>query len=86
MPSSKWGRVGTKLSYTTKHVTNRVSGVREDQRTTILDISVATGLSIGTIHRKLRDGTIERRSSRLKPLLTDDNMRERIAFCSACGY
>ncbi|ETV78648.1 hypothetical protein H257_08139 [Aphanomyces astaci] len=80
MPLSRPGRVGPKSLYSTDYVA-LVSGVPEDQRTTLRDLSVATGLTLGTLHRKLRDGTIQRKSSRIKPLLTINNMVERVAFC-----
>ncbi|RHY28497.1 hypothetical protein DYB32_005936 [Aphanomyces invadans] len=44
------------------HVTNLVMGVPESQKSTLRDMSVATGMTIGTLHHKLRDGTIERDS------------------------
>jgi hypothetical protein len=36
---------------------------------------------LGTIHRCLKAGVIKRKSSRLKPLLTDANKAERLRFC-----
>ncbi|RHZ05742.1 hypothetical protein DYB26_011183 [Aphanomyces astaci] len=81
MPSSRPGRVDPKSLYSTDYVSNLVSGVPEDQRNTLRILSDATGLTLGTLHRKLRDGTIQRKSSRIKPLLTINNMVERVAFC-----
>ncbi|RHY74159.1 hypothetical protein DYB38_013254 [Aphanomyces astaci] len=80
-PSKKAGRVGRKLHYTPDHVTQLVQAVPQEQRTTMRDISVATGLSLGTICRNLKAGTLQRRSSRLKPMLTDANRAERVGFC-----
>ncbi|RHZ32887.1 hypothetical protein DYB37_012737 [Aphanomyces astaci] len=74
MPPSRPGRVDPKSLYSTDYVPNLVSGVPEDQRNTLRDLSDATGLTLGTLHRKLRDGTIQRKSSRIKPLLTINNM------------
>ncbi|RHY49893.1 hypothetical protein DYB30_010956 [Aphanomyces astaci] len=80
-PSKKAGRVGRKLHYTPDHVTQLVQAVPQEQRTTMRDISVATALSLGTICRNLKAGTLQRRSSRLKPMLTDANRAERVGFC-----
>ncbi|ETW04739.1 hypothetical protein H310_03888 [Aphanomyces invadans] len=71
MPSSRPSRVGLKMVYTKDHVTNLVMGVPDEQQATLSDMSVATGTNIGTHHRKLRVGTIERKSSQPNPLLTD---------------
>ncbi|RHY42109.1 hypothetical protein DYB30_006817 [Aphanomyces astaci] len=70
MPSGKLGRVGGKTINTSSIVTTLVSEVPEEQRSTMRDISQATGLSMGTLSRRLKDGTIERKNTRLKPLLT----------------
>ncbi|KAF0702085.1 hypothetical protein AaE_016136 [Aphanomyces astaci] len=80
MPSGKLGRVGGKTINTSSIVSTLVSEVPEEQRSTMRDISQATGLSMGTLSRRLKDGTIERKNTRLKPLLTDANTIERTAF------
>ncbi|ETW04759.1 hypothetical protein H310_03907 [Aphanomyces invadans] len=56
-----------------------VNAVPHSQRSTLRDISEATGLSLGTLSRNLKAGIIQRRSSRLKPLLTDANKLARVA-------
>ncbi|RLO08506.1 hypothetical protein DYB28_001882 [Aphanomyces astaci] len=53
------------------------------QRSNMRDISEASGISISTISRALKNGIIKRCSSRLKPLLTKANMRERLQYCGA---
>ncbi|RHY58352.1 hypothetical protein DYB34_004676 [Aphanomyces astaci] len=77
MSSGKLGRVGGKKINTSSIVSTLVSEVPEEQRSTMRDISQATGLSMGTLSRRLKDGTIERKNTRLKPLLTDANTIER---------
>ncbi|RQM31281.1 hypothetical protein B5M09_007561 [Aphanomyces astaci] len=52
-----------------------------DQRSTIREMSVSTGIAIGTLSRHLRKGTFRRRSTRIKPLLSDANKLERVQFC-----
>ncbi|ETV90434.1 hypothetical protein H310_14785 [Aphanomyces invadans] len=44
-------------------------------------LTAATGLSPATLNRHLKGGTFEQRSTRIKPLLTDENKAERVAFC-----
>ncbi|ETV74014.1 hypothetical protein H257_11330 [Aphanomyces astaci] len=65
MPSGKLGRVGGKTIHTSDIVTTLVSAVPEEQRSTMRDISEATGLSMGTLSRRLRGGTIERKNTLL---------------------
>ncbi|RHY61364.1 hypothetical protein DYB38_009325 [Aphanomyces astaci] len=48
-----------------------------DQRSTIREMSVATGIAIGTLSRHLKKGTFRRRSTRIKPLLSEANKLER---------
>ncbi|ETV97638.1 hypothetical protein H310_09529 [Aphanomyces invadans] len=43
----------------------------------------ATGILISILCRALKTGIMKRRSSRIKPLLTDANKVERLAFCGA---
>ncbi|RHY22845.1 hypothetical protein DYB36_013416 [Aphanomyces astaci] len=52
-----------------------------DQRSTIREMSVATGISIRTLSRHLKKETFRRRSTRIKPLLSEANKLERIQFC-----
>ncbi|RHY01987.1 hypothetical protein DYB25_011970 [Aphanomyces astaci] len=78
--SSKAGNVGRRLRYTSQAIQQRVGAVPIDQRSTMRDISVATGIALGTLSRHLKKGTFRRRSTRIKPLLSDANKLERVEF------
>ncbi|RQM21544.1 hypothetical protein B5M09_010555 [Aphanomyces astaci] len=71
MKSRKKGRVGRKHRHKIQDIIAKIREVPQGQRTTMRDLSLATGLSISTLRRALHKGTVTRRSSRLKPLLTD---------------
>ena len=73
--------IGPKPQYTDEHVQNQVRTVPAEQRTTMRDIVAAAGISMGTLCRHLKKGTLQRRSSRIKPLLTQPNKSERVEFC-----
>ncbi|RHZ08023.1 hypothetical protein DYB31_006442, partial [Aphanomyces astaci] len=79
------GRVGGKTINTSSIVTTLVSEVPEEQRSTLRDISQATRLSMGTLSRRLNDGTIERKNTRLKPLLTRSDLRCGVMFDGKIG-
>ncbi|ETV76455.1 hypothetical protein H257_09474 [Aphanomyces astaci] len=81
MPSSKLGRVGRKEVYHVETVTARIAVLPETQRSTLRDMIETTGVPTMSLHKHLKTGTIQRRSSRLKPLLTDANLLQRLAFC-----
>ncbi|ETW09664.1 hypothetical protein H310_00179 [Aphanomyces invadans] len=81
MPSAKPGHVGRKPTHTDDEITNLISDVPEEQRSTMRDIAEATGRSVSAVYRSFRNGTLQRRSSRLKPLLTVANMLARVEFC-----
>ncbi|RHX99352.1 hypothetical protein DYB25_010961 [Aphanomyces astaci] len=83
MASKKKGRVGPKPRHTPAEVTEIVRSVPARDRSTMRDMASSTGISVSTLCRHLKSGTINRRSSRLKPLLTDSNKFERLAFCRA---
>ncbi|ETW05997.1 hypothetical protein H310_03616 [Aphanomyces invadans] len=80
--SRKTGRVGPRTRYTAEEITTLIKDVPLQQRSTLRDLSEATGISTFTLSRSLKNGVVHRRSSRLKPLLTEYNKRERIAFCA----
>ncbi|KAF0683218.1 hypothetical protein As57867_024640, partial [Aphanomyces stellatus] len=84
-PSLKAGRVGRKPIYTPALVKSTLRELPQSLRSTMRDMSEATGIPIGSIHRSLKAGTIQRRTSRIKPLLNDNNKAERLAFCRPCG-
>ncbi|KAF0689786.1 Aste57867_18805 [Aphanomyces stellatus] len=73
LKSKKTGRVGRKQRYTPREIVETVAEVPKPQRSTLRDIMDATGISLYHLHKNLKAGTIQRRSSRLKPLLTDAN-------------
>ncbi|ETV86028.1 hypothetical protein H257_02516 [Aphanomyces astaci] len=83
MASKKKGRVGPKPRHTSAEVTEIVRSVPSRDRSTMRDIASSTGISVSTLCCHLKSGTINRRSSRLKPLLTDTNNFEWLAFCRA---
>ncbi|KAF0722802.1 hypothetical protein Ae201684P_015971 [Aphanomyces euteiches] len=79
----KKGRCGRKKIYTQDAVTEIVKEVPQKQHTTMRDLVEASGLSMGTIERNTKLGTLRRSSSRLKPLLTETNQLMRLIFsCS----
>ncbi|ETW03915.1 hypothetical protein H310_04334 [Aphanomyces invadans] len=41
------------------------------------DMSEGTGIPLGSLHRALKAGTLQRRSTRIKPLLSDTNQEQR---------
>ncbi|KAF0682440.1 Aste57867_25453 [Aphanomyces stellatus] len=79
--STKTGRVGPRPRYTAAQVQELVRNVPQDMRSTMRDVAAATGLTIGTLSRHLKQGTFQRRSSRIKPLLSDANKAQRRDFC-----
>ncbi|ETV74119.1 hypothetical protein H257_11084 [Aphanomyces astaci] len=79
--SNKAGNVGRPKRYTVQDIQQRVGAVPFEQRSTMRDISVATGIPVGTLSRHLKKGTFRRRSTRIKPLLSDANKQERVQFC-----
>ncbi|KAF0728527.1 hypothetical protein AaE_009437 [Aphanomyces astaci] len=83
MKSRKKGRVGRKHRHKIQDIIAKIREVPQGQRTTMRDLSLATGLSISTLSRALHKGIMTRRSSRLKPLLTDANKNQRMDFCSS---
>ncbi|RHY91619.1 hypothetical protein DYB35_013046 [Aphanomyces astaci] len=78
--SKKSGNVGRRLRYTAQAIRQRVGAVPMDQRSTIREMSVATGISIGTLSRHLKKGTFRRRSTRIKLLLSEAKKLERVQF------
>ncbi|RHZ34646.1 hypothetical protein DYB37_011627, partial [Aphanomyces astaci] len=79
--SNKVGKVGPKPTYSKQLVQQLVEEVHVDQRSTLRDVAAGSGLTMGTLSRHLKNGTFERRSTRIKPLLSDVNKAERVAFC-----
>ncbi|ETV82178.1 hypothetical protein H257_04890 [Aphanomyces astaci] len=81
MKSNKPGNIGPKPTYTPAPIKQLVGATPVEQRSTYRDMAAATGLTLGTLSRHLKKGTLQRRSSRIKPLLTEANKTERLAFC-----
>ncbi|KAF0702476.1 hypothetical protein AaE_015898 [Aphanomyces astaci] len=69
--SNKVGKVGPKPTYSKQLVQQLVEEVHVDQRSTLRDVAAGSGLTMGTLSRHLKNGTFERRSTRIKPLLSD---------------
>ncbi|KAF0756484.1 hypothetical protein AaE_004611 [Aphanomyces astaci] len=78
--SNKVGKVGPKPTYSKQLVQQLVEDVHVDLRSTLRDVAAGSGLTMGTLSRHLKNGTFERRSTRIKPLLSDANKVERIAL------
>ncbi|ETV93673.1 hypothetical protein H310_12440 [Aphanomyces invadans] len=81
--SLKKGRVGRKARYTTDEIKAAIQEVPHQQRSTMRDLSDATGISAFTLNKALKTGVVQRRSTRLKTLLTDANKYERLDFYCA---
>ncbi|ETV89899.1 hypothetical protein H310_15260 [Aphanomyces invadans] len=81
MPSRKVGRVGRTPIYTPGVVVAMVRELPQSLRTTMREISEAKGIPLSTLHRHLKAGTLRRRSTRMKPMLSDDNRAQCLACC-----
>ena len=51
------------------------------KRTTLRSMSYATKISKTTLQRRKEDGTLKRHSNPIKPVLKEENKRERLQFC-----
>ncbi|KAF0697190.1 Aste57867_12110 [Aphanomyces stellatus] len=83
LKSKKAGRVGRKPRYTAEEIKAVVQDVHEEQRSTIRNIAESSGLSLAIVSRNLKNGTIERHTTRLKPLLTETNKLQLLTFRGA---
>ncbi|ETV84654.1 hypothetical protein H257_03796 [Aphanomyces astaci] len=83
MTSKKKGRVGPKPCHTPAEVTEIVRSVPARDRSTMHHMASLTKISVSTLCRHLKSGTINRRSYRLKTLLTDSHKFERLTFSRA---
>ncbi|XP_071053291.1 uncharacterized protein [Onthophagus taurus] len=61
-------------------IKKKISEVSIAQRSTIRSLCNNINVSLGTVHRILKEGVIKRVSSTLKPVLTDDNKKRRLEF------
>ncbi|MFI5421594.1 MAG: hypothetical protein ACHQ1H_11555 [Nitrososphaerales archaeon] len=59
---------------------NRVKEIPLRQRKNIRSMAAALNVSKSTLHRRVREGLIKRHSSALKPYLTVENKRARLAY------
>ncbi|ETV99170.1 hypothetical protein H310_08569 [Aphanomyces invadans] len=62
---------------------SELQSVRGNLRGNMRDLAQATGISNSTLCRALKNGVISRRSSTIKPPLTNANKLERLAYCGA---
>lgn len=60
-----------------------VEAVPLNQRRTLRSLSCVIGVSIATLHRRLKTGELRVHSNSLKPYLNHENMRERVTFCES---
>ena len=52
------------------------------QRHTIRDLANALHMSRSTLHRRLKEGKFRRHTNAIKFTLTEQNMKERVRFCT----
>ncbi|ETV96549.1 hypothetical protein H310_10260 [Aphanomyces invadans] len=81
LPSIKARRSGRPPVYTPEAIASTVRELTQSLRSTMSDMSEATGIPLGSLHRALTAGTLQRRSTRIKPLLSDTNKEQRVVFC-----
>ncbi|XP_031277988.1 uncharacterized protein LOC116136410 [Pistacia vera] len=60
---------------------NQFQNIPLRRRTTLRSLSATTNLSVTTLFRRLKEGSIRRHSNSIKPLLNVENMKARIRFC-----
>lgn len=60
---------------------SRVATISLNRRSTIRSLAKALDVSTSTLHRRFKLGELRRHSNTLKPLLREDNKRERLQFC-----
>jgi hypothetical protein len=61
--------------------TSKIRELPISKRGTLRDVSTHMNVSVSTAHNRLKDGTIKRVSNSLKPLLTNENKKERLKWC-----
>ncbi|RQM29481.1 hypothetical protein B5M09_013442 [Aphanomyces astaci] len=76
--SNKADKVKRRPRHTSKAIQQNVGAVPIDQHSTMRDISFVTGIPLGTLSRHLNKGAFRRRSTRIKPLLSDATKLERV--------
>lgn len=60
-----------------------IRAVPIEERRTIAMTAEAAKVSVGVLQRLLRDCVVKRKTSRIKPLLTPENKRERVEYALA---
>lgn len=66
-----------------KNYTDNLERMREipvNRRSTLMSLSYAIGVPKTTLFRMFKRGEFKRKSSHIKPFLTDENKRERVKF------
>ncbi|CAN6283788.1 unnamed protein product, partial [Urochloa humidicola] len=58
-----------------------VLSVPLNRRSTIRSLAAAIGVKKSTLHRCFKEGQLRRHSNTLKPLLKEDNKKERLQWC-----
>ena len=77
--SKKYKRGRKKLDRS--QVQQRIKGVRWNKRQNIRALSSATGTSVSTLSRMLKEGSFQRSSTFLKPKLNQQAKLNRLRFC-----
>lgn len=62
---------------------SKVLSVPLHKRSTIRSLAKEIGVRKSTLHNRFKEGLLRRHSSTLKPLLTEQNKRERLQWCLA---
>ena len=81
--------IGNRRSESTKVVKKRMikkinrdlPKITHEKRTTIRSLSQQLGVSRGTTFNLIKQGVIKKKTSHLKPALTDKQKKERLNFC-----
>ena len=64
-----------------KKVNRDLPKITHEKRTTIRSLSQHLGVSRGTTFNLIKQGVIKKKTSHLKPALTDKQKKERLNFC-----
>ena len=78
--NKKKGNVGRKSSLTNSQIQEKIKAVPHGKRTTLRSLSEHANIPLSTLHRNLKNGLFKRVSTKLKPLLTEKNMLDRVKF------
>ncbi|KAF0717357.1 Aste57867_2337 [Aphanomyces stellatus] len=78
--SQKAGNCGRPPKYTLEELEKAIKDVPPFARSTFRSLAAATGVPLATLWALLKKKKLQRRTSRLKPLLTPDHMARRFEF------